>query len=239
MAATFHTLSRTIQLQQFPEFRKPINSSNCISLSSHNPFLGNLTFSLINPSSTRTSHSLSISTKRRPVSAAVTVSLPTVSPNGVVGDKSPKWSGRAIKSFAMGELEARKLKYPTTGTEALLMGVLIEGTSPASRFLRENGITLTKVKEESIKLLGKGDLYFFSPEHPPLTESAQRALDWALNQKVKSDENGVITTIDLLLGIWSEEESPGHKILAALGFDDEKANKLKSIGSKPGFDEDK
>ncbi|XP_021735996.1 ATP-dependent Clp protease ATP-binding subunit CLPT2, chloroplastic-like [Chenopodium quinoa] len=239
MAATSQSISRIIHSQQFPDFRKPLKSSNCISLSSQNPFLGNLTFSFINPSSTRTSQSLSISTKRRPVSAAITVSLPTVSPNGVVGDKTPKWSGRAIKSFAMSELEARKLKYPTTGTEALLMGVLIEGTSPASRFLRENGITLTKVKEESIKLLGKGDLYFFSPEHPPLTESAQRALDWALNQKVKSDENGVITTIDLLLGIWSEEESPGHKILAALGFDDEKANKLKSIGSKPGFDEDK
>jgi len=27
----------------------------------------------------------------------------------------------------MGELEARKLKYPNTGTEALLMGILIEG----------------------------------------------------------------------------------------------------------------
>lgn len=38
-----------------------------------------------------------------------------------------RWSSRAIKSFAMGELEARKLKYPTTGTEAILMGILIEG----------------------------------------------------------------------------------------------------------------
>lgn len=27
----------------------------------------------------------------------------------------------------MAELEARKLKYPNTGTEALLMGILIEG----------------------------------------------------------------------------------------------------------------
>lgn len=40
-----------------------------------------------------------------------------------------RWSRRAIKSFAMAELEARKLKYPTTGTEALLMGILIEGIS--------------------------------------------------------------------------------------------------------------
>ncbi len=38
-----------------------------------------------------------------------------------------RWSRKAIKSFAMGELEARKLKYPTTGTEAILMGILIEG----------------------------------------------------------------------------------------------------------------
>lgn len=27
----------------------------------------------------------------------------------------------------MAELEARKLKYPNTGTEALLMGILVEG----------------------------------------------------------------------------------------------------------------
>lgn len=38
-----------------------------------------------------------------------------------------RWSARAIKSFAMAELEARKLKYPNTGTEALLMGILVEG----------------------------------------------------------------------------------------------------------------
>ena len=38
-----------------------------------------------------------------------------------------RWSERGIKSYAMGELEARKLKYPNTGTEALLMGILVEG----------------------------------------------------------------------------------------------------------------
>lgn len=43
-----------------------------------------------------------------------------------------------------------------------------------------------KVREEIVKLLGKADMYFFSPEHPPLTEEAQRALDWAVEQKLKS-----------------------------------------------------
>lgn len=38
-----------------------------------------------------------------------------------------RWSARAIKSFGMAELEARKIKYPNTGTESLLMGILVEG----------------------------------------------------------------------------------------------------------------
>ncbi|GMI75494.1 hypothetical protein like AT4G25370 [Hibiscus trionum] len=158
--------------------------------------------------------------------ATVSLSLPTAKPDRAPSEKSPKWSSRSIKSFAMAELEARKLKYPNTGTEALLMGILVEGTSQAAKFLRANGITLFKVREETVNLLGKSDMYFFSPEHPPLTEQAQRALDWAVDEKLKSGESGEITTTYLLLGIWSEKESAGHKILATLGFDDEKAKEL-------------
>lgn len=62
----------------------------------------------------------------------------------------------------------------------------ISGTSLAAKFLRANGITLFKVREETVNLLGKSDMYFFSPEHPPLTEPAQRALDWAVDEKLKS-----------------------------------------------------
>ncbi|CAI0403499.1 unnamed protein product [Linum tenue] len=111
---------------------------------------------------------------RRPTVARISSSLPTT------------WSARAIRSFGFGELEARKLKYPNTGTEAILMGILIEGTSSAAKFLRANGITFFKVRQEIVDLLGKSDLFFFSPEHPPLTEQAQRALDKAIEEKLKS-----------------------------------------------------
>ncbi|GLT40399.1 hypothetical protein SLA2020_145380 [Shorea laevis] len=173
---------------------------------------------------------------RRPVISTVVFSLPTAHPERIASaDKPPKWSRNAIKSFAMSELEARKLRYPTTGTESLLMGILIEGTSLAAKFLLANGITLFKVREECVKLLGRGAMSFVSPMNPPLTEDAQRALDWAVDQKLKSGDGGEITTIDLLLGIWSEAESPGHKILAALGFSDDKAKELTSLSSEPGF----
>ena len=63
---------------------------------------------------------------------------------------------------------------------------LVVGTSPAAKFLRANGINFFKVREEIVELLGKSEMYFFSPEHPPLTEQAQRALDWAIEEKLKS-----------------------------------------------------
>ncbi|KAL7253886.1 hypothetical protein ACSBR1_008262 [Camellia fascicularis] len=217
--------TNTISLLPIPSFRKsnnfplphPLILKPDNSLSS---FIGtNLSIQPTNSWNRLSNH-------RRSTVATVSFSLPTAKPERGSSEKLPKWSARAIKSFAMAELEARKLKYPNTGTEALLMGILVEGTSLAAKFLRANGITLFKVRDETVNLLGRSDLYFFSPEHPPLTEPAQRALDWAVDEKLKSGENGEITTTHLLLGIWSEKESAGHKIMAALGFDDEKAKEL-------------
>ncbi|XP_040873013.1 LOW QUALITY PROTEIN: ATP-dependent Clp protease ATP-binding subunit CLPT2, chloroplastic [Glycine max] len=177
--------------------------------------------------------------RRRPLAATVSFSLPTAKPERAsTGQEIPKWFSKAIKSFAMSELEARKLKYLTTGTEALLMGVLIESTNLTAKFLRAHGITILKVRDETVKLLGKADLFFFSPEHPPLTDEAQRALDWAVDQKIKYGDGGEITTSHILLGIWSEVDSPGHKILFTLGFNDEKAKELEPSISKPGCTDD-
>ena len=63
------------------------------------------------------------------------------------------------------------------------MWLLGPGTSEAARYLRRNGVTLFGVKDEIIKLLGKADKYFCSPEHRPLTRSAQKALNWAIIEK--------------------------------------------------------
>lgn len=48
--------------------------------------------------------------------------------------------------------------------------------------------------------------------------------------------DGEITTTHLLLGIWSEVESPGHKILAALGFNDAKSKELTSSSEPESVD---
>jgi hypothetical protein len=63
---------------------------------------------------------------------------------------------------------------------------LLSGTSGAAKLLCANGISLLKVREAAANVLGKSEMFYFSPMHPPLTEAAQRALDWALNEKMKS-----------------------------------------------------
>ncbi|EYU29385.1 hypothetical protein MIMGU_mgv1a012145mg [Erythranthe guttata] len=206
-------------------------------------------------------------TKRPLINATISFSLPTAKPERVSAtEKIPKWSSKAIKAYAMGELEARKIKSPTTGTEAILMGILIEGGKMIIRcvfwllcirncIFTQNEYKLdhiphnlddyvefdtirVEVRDEIFKMRGKPDMYFFSPEHPPLTEAAQTTLDWAIDEKLTSGENGEITTSHLLLGLWKQEESPGHQILVALGFNDDKAKELRSFISEPTFEGD-
>ncbi|GJN08479.1 hypothetical protein PR202_ga26403 [Eleusine coracana subsp. coracana] len=60
-----------------------------------------------------------------------------------------------------------------------------------------------------------------------LAEAADAAKEVDARQRVALQcEEGEVTANNLLLGIWSDKESAGHKILASLGFDDEKASLL-------------
>ncbi|KAL9260757.1 ATP-dependent Clp protease ATP-binding subunit CLPT2, chloroplastic-like protein [Drosera capensis] len=101
----------------------------------------------------------------------------------------------------------------------------------ASRFLRGHGVTHTKILGD----VGISD--YTTRLRIPFTVAVQKALDWAVNEKLKAGGSGMITTSDLLLGIWFSGESPGHTILVNLGFDAEKAEQLKYLSSQPGYDE--
>ena len=50
-----------------------------------------------------------------------------------------------------------------------------------------------QVKQETVKLLGKGDMYYNPPEHPPVTEPGRKALEAAHDyRKTLSGEAFVI-----------------------------------------------
>lgn len=166
--------------------------------------------------------------RRQEHCSVVCMVLPAGDAEIVSSPAGAKWEARALKSFSMAELEARKLKYPNTGTESLLLGILTEGTSEAAKFLRKNGVTLFGAKDEIINLLGKADMYYFSPEHPPLTSSAQKAIAWAADPANKPEwvSGEELSTTMLIIGIWAQKGSAGQKILEKLGINDDKIAKL-------------
>ncbi|KAJ3682601.1 hypothetical protein LUZ60_015174 [Juncus effusus] len=165
---------------------------------------------------------------RYPVAAAAALALPTAKPELITKEKNIKWSARALKSFGLGELQAKKLKRSNLGTEFLLLGTLVDATSEAAKYLISKGITLERVKEEIKKRIGELDWREYSDFVIPLTESAQKALDSALALKLDSGE-GEITVGHLILGIWSQKNSTGHKVLKSLGFDRKKAEEMAKI----------
>ncbi|GLT53606.1 hypothetical protein SLA2020_268660 [Shorea laevis] len=180
------------------------------------PWLGTTNISL--QSSNLRPHVLS---KHRPIAASVLSSLPTANPERFSSaEKVPKWSRKAIKSFAMGNWKRGSSSIQLLGLKPFSWGFSLRELVLLQSFC------------------GRMELHFSSPEHPPLTEGAQRTLDWAVDQKLKTGDDGEITTSHLLLGIWSEVESPGHKIMATFGFNDEKVKELESLSSESGFADD-
>jgi hypothetical protein len=52
-----------------------------------------------------------------------------------------------------------------------------------------------------------------------------------MSSVLTSGEDGEVTANHLFLAIWSDKESAGHKVLASLGFDDQKASLLAKVMS--------
>ncbi|CAN0841813.1 ATP-dependent Clp protease ATP-binding subunit CLPT2, chloroplastic [Linum grandiflorum] len=229
-AAVAQSLSTNLQKVHKPNLQTP-KLQPPQSLKSYT--LQNPSFSRISDSTFRRRRSL---LQPIPATALPTAGFPGIRRGLHQLRKYPsEWSVKAIKAFAQAELQARKLKCPETGTDSLLLGVLIDGTSAAAKYLWENGITAFRTRDVIIKFLEDDDVFAVPGEFPPLTEDAQRAVDWAVDHKMKSGAGGEVTTIDMILGIWSDADSPGHKVLAAMGFNDEKAKELESRNSGPGM----
>lgn len=63
--------------------------------------------------------------------------------------------------------------------------MLIAGTSEAAKYLCKIGITLTKVHEETYKFI-EWNWRCRTPDFLSVSDSALRALDWAVDYKLES-----------------------------------------------------
>ena len=71
----------------------------------------------------------------------------------VTGPDLP-YTSRAKKTLELAMTEARELRHSYVGTEHVLLGLLREGKGVAAQVLGEFGVTLEKVRSETLRLLG-------------------------------------------------------------------------------------
>ena len=118
--------------------------------------------------------------------------------------------------------EARAMNYPAVGTEHLLLGILREGESVASKALTNMGVDLQKTREIVLQLLSPGqdpvgDEIAITPRVKKVLVLAQdEAAHWGVNY---------IGTEHWLLGILREGEGVASQVLAQLGVEPEKVRK--------------
>src|SRR5690554_5195536 len=78
-----------------------------------------------------------------------------------------RFTERAQKAILLSQEEAKKLKHNYVGTEHLLLGLIAEDKGVAAQALKQQGVTLEKARQETIKAVGQGaeeqELVGFTP----------------------------------------------------------------------------
>lgn len=133
-----------------------------------------------------------------------------------------RFTERARKVVFYAQDEASRLGENQVSTEHLLLGLVRETDSVASRILDRLGVTLHRVKQEVERFAHKGEPRQGSEMQ--LTPRARRVIDLAYDE-ARQLNNNYIGTEHLLLGLIREGEGLAARILSKLGVDLERARK--------------
>jgi ATP-dependent Clp protease ATP-binding subunit ClpC len=125
-----------------------------------------------------------------------------------------RFTDRARQSVVFAQEEARQLGHNYMGTEHLLLGLLREQDSIASRALERLGTGLDTVRAEVESIIGRGG---GSPAgHIEFTPRAKKVLELSLREALQLGHN-YIGTEHILLGLVREGEGVAAQVLVARG----------------------
>jgi ATP-dependent Clp protease ATP-binding subunit ClpC len=129
-----------------------------------------------------------------------------------------RFTERARQVVVLAQDESRALGHDYIGTEHLLLGLLREEQGLAARLLTAVGITLEDVRGLIVSTIGARE--HGAAGQIPFTPRAKRALELSLREALALGHD-YIGTEHLLLGLASESDSRGARILAGYGLEGE------------------
>jgi len=125
---------------------------------------------------------------------------------------------RAKRVLDISAEEARAMGHELVGTEHILLGLVQEGTGVAARVLRALNVDPDRVREEIIRIVGRGQPLNIT--RLGLTPRGKRVLDLAFQEsRIRGD--GYIGTEHILLGLIKEGEGVAAHVLKNMGVDAE------------------
>lgn len=133
-----------------------------------------------------------------------------------------RFTDRARTVITAAQQEARTAGHDYIGTEHLVLGLLADPQALGARTLADQSITAEQLRAAMKVVLGPQQDSV--PEHIVFTPRAKKVLELAAREALRLDHN-FVGTEHLLLGVLAEEEGVGAKVLVALGFDKDKAER--------------
>jgi ATP-dependent Clp protease ATP-binding subunit ClpC len=126
-----------------------------------------------------------------------------------------RFTDRARRVVVRAQEEARTLGHSYIGTEHLLLGLTREG-GVGPRALEALGISTEAVRQRVEEAVGRGELSMTG--HIPFTPQAKKVLEYSLRESRRLGHS-YIGTEHILLGLLSEGEGVGARVLTELGAD--------------------
>jgi DNA-binding transcriptional MerR regulator len=141
----------------------------------------------------------------------------------VISDKC--FTADAKQVICLGDEAVRQFNLYVLGTEAILLGLLVEGKSVAAQVLTAAGVTFAAVQDQIVKLLGRATLpeEAYIPAQLPYAPRVKRVLELALEKASQLGQSSM-TPEHILLGILKEAEETGggvatHVLKEGFGID--------------------
>src|SRR2546423_10177560 len=102
-----------------------------------------------------------------------------------------RFTERARQVVVLAQVEARLLKHNYIGTEHILLGLLREEEGLAARVLAELDVTVERVRDDVVKIVGQGDE--MATGQIPFTPRAQKVLELSLREALSLGHNYIAT----------------------------------------------
>ena len=127
-----------------------------------------------------------------------------------------RFTDRARKVMALANEEARRFNHEYIGTEHILLGLVLEGSSTGATVMKNLGVDLAALRAEVGKLVQSGPDVVAMGKLPQ-TPRAKNVIEYAI-EEARALNHNYVGTEHILLGLLRERDGIAAQVLTNLGL---------------------